>query len=58
MTPAEDFEFYGRQENLRPQGPAQRRKGTEAVLPSRRISDQNPNAAFIRCSVKDCGDGS
>ena len=25
MTPAEEFEFYGRPKNLRPQGPAQRR---------------------------------
>ncbi len=25
MTPAEEFEFYSQPENLRPQGPAQRR---------------------------------
>ena len=25
MTPAEEFEFYGQPENLRPQGPARRR---------------------------------
>ncbi len=25
MTPTEEFEFYSRPENLRPQGPAQRR---------------------------------
>ena len=58
MTPAEEFEFYSRPDNVRPQGPGQRRKGAKAVLPSRRISDQNPNAALIRCSVKDCGNGS
>jgi len=42
MTPAEEFEFYSRPENLRPQGPAQR---SGPGLPDS-IAERDPDQAW------------
>lgn len=41
MTPAEEFEFYRRPENLHPQGPAQRRSTKQSGSIAERDPDQS-----------------